>query len=390
MDLGLEAAGFRHVGCIEWDEAARRSLKANRDGKWPVLSHRDVRDAARELRPADLGLEVGELDLLAGAPPCQPYSKAAQWAPGSRQGLEDPRGRYLDDFLSLVETFLPKAVLMENVRGFVAGSTSALAHLQEHLAGIADRTGHEYRVQSQLLDAADYGVPQRRVRAIVVLTRLQRPFEWPGRLEPRVAWDAIGRLPAPPDEVDLRAKGKWADLLPSIPEGSNYLWHTSRGGGLPLFGYRTRYWSFLLKLAKDEPSWTLPASPGPSTGPFHWENRPLTPQELLALQSFPSDWRVEGTRRLDQVRQIGNATPPLLAEVVGRSLVAHLTGLSAATSPPVLTIRRCRPIAEASPVIEVPTAYHGYIGDHADHPGNGKGPGVRRATKVASAGRVDR
>src|SRR3546814_15139025 len=61
-------------------------------------------------------------------------------------------------------------------------------------------------------------------------------------------------------------KGKWADLLPSIPEGQNYLWHTERGGGIPLFGWRRRYWNFLLKLAKNKPSWTIQAQPGPATG----------------------------------------------------------------------------------------------------------------------------
>ena len=75
-------------------------------------------------------------------------------------------------------------------------------------------------------------------------------------LEPyHVAWDAIGGLG--PGNEDVRLKGKWADLLPSIPEGKNYLYHTDRMDGLPLFGWRRRYWSFLLKLAKDKPSWTI-------------------------------------------------------------------------------------------------------------------------------------
>src|SRR4029079_12045835 len=129
-------------------------------------------------------------------------------------------------------------------------------------------------------------------------------------------WDAIGCEEF--SEPVAQATGKWADLLASIPEGKNYLWHTNRGGGHQLFGYRTRYWSFLLKLAKDEPSWTLPAHPGPATGPFHWDNRPLSVAEMLSLQSFPAAWRVEGERRADHVTQIGNATPPLLAELLGR------------------------------------------------------------------------
>ena len=74
LDLGLEAAGFEHRGCIEIDEFARRSLKANRD-TWPLLEAGDIHEVAAVLRPSDLGLARRELTLLAGAPPCQPFSK---------------------------------------------------------------------------------------------------------------------------------------------------------------------------------------------------------------------------------------------------------------------------------------------------------------------------
>src|SRR5207302_1512865 len=92
------------------------------------------------------------------------------------------------------------------------------------------------------------------------------------------------------------AGGYWTGLLPSIPEGRNYLYHTRHGGGVELFGSRRRYWSFLLKLAQDLPAWTIPAKPGPSTGPFHWESRPLAVEELLRIQSFPADWNIAGNR----------------------------------------------------------------------------------------------
>src|SRR2546421_631152 len=81
------------------------------------------------------------------------------------------------------------------------------------------------------------------------------------------AYDAFADLPL---EASPSMRGRWAELLPSIPEGSNYQHHTDRGQGLPIFGFRTRYWSFLLKLAQDRPSWTISAQPGPATGPFHW------------------------------------------------------------------------------------------------------------------------
>lgn len=383
MDLGLEAAGFDHVGCIEWEEVARRSLKSNRGDAWPLLAPHDIEAVAAELRPADVGLEAGALDLLVGAPPCQPYSKAAQWAPSGRRGLGDRRGQYLDDFLRLLETFLPKVVVIENVRGFVQGKTSALPHIEVWLDEVNARTGHRYRQDHRVLDAADYGVPQRRSRAIVVITRDEQPFDWPDVVADEVvAWDAIGGLdePDPP-----KLKGKWAGLLPTIPEGENYLWHTDRGGGSRLFGYRTRYWSFLLKLAKDKPSWTLPAHPGPSTGPFHWDNRPLSIRELLRLQSFPTDWIVEGATRIEQVRQVGNATPPLLGEAIGRSVAAHVRGEPLPDAPLTLAISRRRPVPPATLAKPLPASFMSLVGDHPDHPGHGKGPGAERAARASEA-----
>src|SRR5439155_22957045 len=138
----------------------------------------------------------------------------------------------------------------------------------------------------------------------------------------RTAWDAIGSLTPSPSE-DLEVRGRWAGLLPSIPEGHNYLWHTDRMGGLPLFGWRRRFWSFLLKLAKNRPSWTIQAQPGPAVGPFHWENRRLSVRELCRIQTFPDDVNVVGGRGSAQ-RQVGNAVPSLLAEVVGRAVREQL------------------------------------------------------------------
>ena len=101
--------------------------------------------------------------------------------------------------------------------------------------------------------------------------------------------------------------------------GENYLWHTNRGGGVPLFGWRTRFWSFLLKLKKDQPSWTIQAQPGPATGPFHWCNRRLTAQELCRLQTFPDGLVFECGQNAVQ-RLLGNAVPSLLAEVLAREI----------------------------------------------------------------------
>ena len=78
----------------------------------------------------------------------------------------------------------------------------------------------------------------------------------------RTAWDAIGDLPHDVDDPALNIGGRWGDLLPTIPEGQNYPFRTDRGAGRPLFGWRRRYWNFLLELAKNRPAWTIQAQPG--------------------------------------------------------------------------------------------------------------------------------
>ena len=358
------------MGCIEADPVARETLSAN--GLWPILVPFEIRESARVCTPASLGLRARELTLLAGAPPCQPFSKAAQWAQTGRSGLQDARIECLSAFFDLVERFLPSAILLENVSGFVFGRTSALPTVESFLARINAQQGTLYRLQWSILDAADFGVPQRRKRAILMAFRDGRAFELPApthKHAPVRAFDAIGTMRI---SNEPRACGKWADLLATVPEGSNYLFHTPSGGGRPLFGRRTRYWSFLLKLAKDQPSWTISAQPGPATGPFHWNGRPLTTKELLRLQSFPGSWKVSGSR-LEQVRQIGNATPPLLAEVLGRFINQQLLGTQY-SGKPELHIPRKRRIPSPTAVNAVPQRFSQLEGAHLPHAGAGKGP----------------
>ena len=172
-------------------------------------------------------------------------------------------------------------------------------------------------------------------------------------------------------------QAKWAALLPTIPDGQNYLWHTERGGGEPLFGWRRRYWSFLLKLAKGQPAWTVQAQPGPATGPFHWDNRLLSVRELCRLQTFPDDVTVFGGRT-SAVRQIGNAVPSLLAEVLARALVEQVFGARPETELPTLMPARLGPPPPARSPEPVPTSFLHLRGNHAPHPGTGRGFGKER------------
>lgn len=376
LDLGLERAGFSILCCVEADETARRTLRAN-CGDWQIADQHSIEafvDSVASRKPTTLR----ELDLLAGAPPCQPYSKAAMWSGTSWNGLKDPRASTIQPFLRLVDLLQPRAFLIENVQGFISGRTSALDFIAHELREINRKHGTSYSVQYRCIDAADVGVPQRRKRAIVAAFRDGQSMHWPVETHaerPIRAWDALH------DVCTLEipeTRGRWKDLLPSIPEGSNYLFHTSGGAGEPLFGYRTRYWSFLLKLAKDRPSWTLPAQPGPSTGPFHWDNRPLAIEEMLRIQSFPLPWALEGSRR-EKVRQAGNATPPLLAELLGHGVRTTLDDRTPVSFSPSLRIERVDSVPPPRAPTPVPRNLLSAAATPVDHPGEGKGPRPRPA-----------
>lgn len=385
MDLGLEAAGFESVGAIELDKVARDTLAANRSKEWPLLEVGDVVKAGQTMTPRDLGIDRGDLELLAGGPPCQPFSMAAQWRK-PKPGIEDDRGQTVFGMLNLAERMLPKAILIENVAGFLRGKNSAADMIDSRLREINLANSTHYRLHHWVLNAADYGVAQNRRRAIGVAfrdipeeTSLQAPPA-PFAEKQLTAWDAIGDI-----EINdaPEADGNYTELLASIPEGDNYQYLTAKGGGpaVELFGYRTRYWSFLLKLRRDAPAWTLPASPGPSTGPFHWDNRPLAIEERLLLQGFPSDWRLAGGPR-DGVRLAGNATPPPLAEALGKYIKEVLDGstsMSADSIRPSLALAtKESPPAPAKPA-PLPPHWQARVGTRSAHPGAGQGPAGHRS-----------
>ena len=229
-------------------------------------------------------------------------------------------------------------------------------------------------------------MPQIRERVFIIGSRDGAEFKFPlpthknpekndNDLFPlgswRTAWDAIGDLNAL-IHTDISATGKWAELLPSIPEGKNYLHHTNRGEGLPLFGWRTRYWSFLLKLAKDKPSWTIQAQPGSAIGPFHWKNRRLSTRELCRLQTFPDNYEILGGRTEVQ-RQLGNAVPSLIGEILGKEIERQFFGIDIEEPLVLLPVVNTTPFRK-QPVKAVDEKYLSLLGEHFDHPGTGKGP----------------
>jgi DNA (cytosine-5)-methyltransferase 1 len=380
LDYGFEAAGFHTAVALEMNHRCCETLRLNRS--WKVIEG-DVNSTSTAdlLRKAEL--TEGEPDILIGGPPCQPFSKSGFWVTGDAKRLSDPRASTLEAYLRVLAEARPRAFLLENVEGLgFRGKDEGIQLINAKLAAINAACGTSYKANINTLNAADFGVPQVRKRMFVVGSRDGRPFDFPRAthgegdlagdyLPYTTAWDALHDLAAPnEDEIVLR--GKWADLLPTIPEGYNYLWHTDRGGGEPLFGWRRRYWSFLLKLAKSQPSWTIQAQPGPATGPFHWDNRRLTKREMARLQTFPEDVEVSGNLA-DTQRQLGNAVPSLLAEVLARAIGGQFFGKRYRLPPKLMVspTERRAPSPAATPA--VPAKYLTLRGKHTAHPGTGKG-----------------
>jgi|CXWL01.1.fsa_nt_gi DNA (cytosine-5)-methyltransferase 1 len=388
LDLGFEAAGFETAVAVEMDSEAVATLRFNRG--WPVI-HRDIHAIPSSELLAVAGLRVGEADALIGGPPCQPFSKSGYWVSGETLRLDDSRAGTLGAYLRVLRDTLPRTFLLENVPGLAyQGKSEGLDLITGTLRKINQECGTHYNWAVAQLDAADYGVPQMRQRVFVVGAREGTEFSFPtpthaapealgldlGLRAHTTAWDAIGDLEASAVPETL-PRGKWAKLLPSVPEGENYLWHTERGGGLPLFGWRRRYWSFLLKLAKNLPSWTIQAQPGPAVGPFHWKNRRLTARELCRLQTVPEDFSVLGSLGAVQ-RQLGNAVPSALAEVLALAMRRQLLGEDVRIESRLIPAPR-RPVPSPEPVLSVAMEEYGHlVGNHLAHPGTGRGYAASR------------
>ncbi len=352
LDLGCEAAGFMTVAAVENNAAARATLELNRERWLPALEPDAIFEDILHLEPEDIlertGCAVGEIDLVHGGPPCTPFSKSGYWLEYKRAG-RDAKASLLDEYARIVAGVRPKAFLMENVYGLAYGNQNrpVLARF------IASMREAGYSFDRSILLAADYGVPQLRQRFICVGIRedlLDIPgdfwrLEWPrpthsGPHETRAnfnrdlpphrttseAFDGLTDASNPPEPEEL-VSGTFAEDLREVPPGDNYLYFTEhRGHPKPRFKWRSRYWTFLLKLHPDRPSPTIQGQPGPWVGPFHWENRRLRVAELKRLQEFPDEYEITGSRR-DQQLQVGNAVPTRLAYIVSLALRTELERL---------------------------------------------------------------
>ncbi len=337
LDLGLENAGFAIRIAADNMDAAIKTAKANRP-ELPFFEG-DICDlkASRVLQLS--GLEPGQIDLLAGGPPCQSFSTA-----GRRLGLEDEtRGPLVFEFARLIEELQPRAFLMENVKGLLSASVkwrqlpyNNNGKIIDHWHGsvfrelVARIKGLGYSLGFCELNAADFGVPQTRLRVFLIGYRDGTSVTFPSPTHSREAslyterWRNIGDVLhdlrddnshcAKFSERKLRylrmvpAGGNWRDLSEDIQRESMGRAFFAKGG-------RSGYWR---RLSLDEPSPTILTEPqNASTALCHPTlDRPLTVRECARIQTFPDEWVFLG-RGGDQYRLVGNAVPVDLAATIG-------------------------------------------------------------------------
>ncbi|MCL1528723.1 DNA cytosine methyltransferase [Xanthomonas nasturtii] len=325
MDLGIEAAGFKVRVATDAEPLCGKTYEKNFPGV-PFIVRKIGELSTSELLET-AGLKVGEVDLLIGGPPCPAFSKSRFYRTEKPRALDDPVAKEtVGGYLRVLKEVKPRAFLLENVKGLAYGvHKEALDYILES----AKKLG--YKTSVNIINAADYGVPQIRERCLVMGFKGDAPMT-PGPTHSKspsdslLPWVTAGQVLGDLDTEEMAsfeghfAGGKHHDLLCEIPPGENYLFFTEeKGHHSPRFKWRSRYWSFLLKLSRDLPSWTIQARRSNNMGPFHWRSRILRIEEIKRLQTFPDSFDLEGTIER-QWRQIGNAVPPLVAEHFGRVL----------------------------------------------------------------------
>jgi DNA (cytosine-5)-methyltransferase 1 len=314
LSLGLHKAGIETVCAVEYDKhAAATFAKAFPNS---VVHCADVQSV-------DFTNYRGQIDIVCGGPPCQPFSSG-----GLRNASEDARDM-IPAFIRIVDEVAPKAFLMENVNGLTVGERRTYLD-----AALTSMRKLGYTVSWQVLNAAQYGVPQIRRRLIVVGVRdgefeFPEPTHGPGAPQPYVtAGDALANIES---KAPNNAKVTYA-IRPSLRPNPHH-GQLFNGGGRPI--------------DLEQPAPTILASAGgnkthfldteglvatyhahlhrggaPQVGVLPGARR-LTLEESAAIQTFPPRMHFSGPPS-SQYRQIGNAVPPGLAEVLGHALVAHL------------------------------------------------------------------
>ena len=322
LSEGLKQAGFRVLGAVELDATAARTYRLNHPSAH--LWNADIRTVTGAAVRTKLKLRKGELDLLAGCPPCQGFSTMRTL--NGKRSVDDPQNSLLLEFLRLVEELMPRTIMMENVPGLAQ---------DERFKKFSERLGQlGYKGEAKILNAADFRVPQRR-RRLIYLASTTGPIPFASTSSrTRTVRDALGKLAKPGQSGDAihdfpenRSK-KVKELIRSIPKDGGSRTDLSQDKQLKCHktcdGFKDVYGRM---------SWSqvAPTITGgcfnPSKGRFLHpsQDRAITVREAALLQGFPGKYRFDaGDGKSAIALMIGNALPPPFIRAHARSILAVL------------------------------------------------------------------
>jgi DNA (cytosine-5)-methyltransferase 1 len=294
---GYKMAGCEVVACVEWDAHAVECYRANHPST--QVFQDDIANVTGEMLLNATGLDVGELDILDGSPPCQGFSTAG------KRILDDPRNRLFKQQLRLIDELKPKHVVIENVSGMVKGQMKSIAG--EIVLSLKERG---YRVAAGVLEAQYFGVAQFRPRTFFIASRVLQP----------ALPKAISR--PIPCRVALSGVEPDALLYPKSPIGKLLCQHMIPGKCgkevMLRLGKKARYWNIKM-LHPDKPAQTILKSLVGEVAMFHWERRQLSIREALVLTGFPLDYLLPGAFK-DRWARIGNSVAPPMSREIAQQI----------------------------------------------------------------------
>lgn len=326
MSLGFEQAGYEiKLGIDNWAEALQ-TFRENHSNSAILEADLSI------LKPSDIS--INEIDVIIGGPPCQGFSISGKRNPN------DPRNKLYQSFVSFVEYFKPKAFVMENVPNLIAMNKG---EVKNQIIEEFEYLG--YTVVYKVILASDHGVPQNRKRVFFIGLLNQKEFKFPDGcfLEKKInSAEAISDLPEnevadaseyqslPFSEYQktMRREScgifnhqitkhteKTINTIALVPDGGNYK-------NLPKELQQTRKVNIAwTRLNSQKPSFTIDTG---HNHHFHYKfNRVPTARESARIQSFPDSFIFSGKKN-DQLKQIGNAVPPIIGNIIGKELLNYI------------------------------------------------------------------
>lgn len=329
LSLGFELAGYKNIIAIDFWQDALTTYSYNREGATTLCAD------LSNLDPEKIkdSYNIDKVDVIIGGPPCQGFSIAG------KRIIDDERNKLYKSFVSFVRVFRPNAFVMENVPTILSMGSGMIKD-----SIIQDFENLGYKLSYQVLTASDFGVPQNRKRAIFVGLKDGAIFQFPERAvnEAVTSFEALSDLPEEslPDGANYPcdalsefqiysrkdSKGVYnhditihtprtQEIISMVPDGGNYK-------NLPKELWETRKvhiaWT---RLNSKRPSFTIDCG---HNHHFHYKyNRVPTVRESARLQSFP-DWFIFLGNKGSQLKQVGNAVPPLLAKAIASQLTNYL------------------------------------------------------------------